>query len=152
MVNVADSQGKRLSYFATNSGATATSQGNFRIGCFSDARHIFLTTGQLQSVAGSIPADGFADIELYDGKTQIELKGRFAYIKENNAINFLASGIDKDNFSSISNRLMSGTDKLGFRIREGSREKPGFMFAGEVLVGAKAPAAVADALRHCGFM
>jgi hypothetical protein len=157
VVSVEGSEGQRLSYFAANGRTVgfsddAGSRYNFGIGCANGQRYIFLTTGKLEKDVGRIAPNGFADIELHNGKSEIKLRGRLAYIQKSNAINFIAEDIEKNQFVLIANRLMSGTDKLGFRIREGSHENPGFMFAGEIGVGKKAPAAVADALRNCGFV
>ena len=147
---VKGNDGKPLAYFATNG---ALAQGNFRIGCVSGGRHIFLTTGKLEEVVGGIiPTNGFADIELYNGKPQIALTGRFAYLEKTNTVNFIAEGIDENSFHLIATTLMSSPEKLAFRIRQGSREKPGFMFATAIGVGQNARAAVETALRSCGFM
>jgi hypothetical protein len=130
----------------------AGSRYNFGIGCAKGHRYISLVTGNLEKDVGRIAANGFADIELYDDKSEIELRGRLVYTQKSSTVDFIAEDIEKKPFVLIANRLMSGTDKLGFRIREGSRENPGIMFTGEIGVGKKAPVAVADALRNCGFV
>lgn len=162
VVNVESNDGRRIAYYATNGKAAPFAadsgevslqrQGTFRIGCLDESRHIYLTAGTAKQAVVSIPESGFADIDLNNGKPPIELKGRLIMVKETNAVNFSAVGLDRDQFVLIANRLMSGTDKLGFRIRAGSPERPGLTFRGEIAVGKKAPAAVADALQNCGFI
>jgi hypothetical protein len=160
VVNVETTEGKRISYYATNgktapvvtdAGVGMTDGGNFRIGCFDELRYIYLKTGKLGQAAGSISENGIADIELYNGKPQIPLKGRLIQSKDRDDVSLLAKDVDKGQFVLIANRLMSGTDKLGFRIRAGSPDDADFAFQGEIGVGLTAPAAVADALRNCGF-
>ena len=144
---------KVLAYFATNGSSAplgGEEPGNFRIGCLQGARHIFLTTGKMEKGVGKISVNGFADIELYNGKPEIVIEGRFALLKDSNTVNFIANGVDKNKFDLIAKTLMSATDKLSFRIREGSRDKPGFTFAAVIEVGKKAPAPVAQTLRDCG--
>jgi hypothetical protein len=145
---------KVFAYFAANgdfSPLSGEQQGNFRIGCSHGARHVFLTTGKMEKGVDKISVNGFADIELYNGKREIVIEGRCALLKDENTVNFIADGVDKNMFNLIAKTLMSATDKLSFRIREASRDKPGFTFAAVIEVGKRAPATVAQVLRNCRY-